>query len=120
RRTPRSRARPLAPAVSRSRPRRRPDHALVVRRQQLVQIAVEDRRRIAGLVAGAVVLHHLVGVEDIASDLIAPARRDVLALDTCVLFGAALQLELEQARAEDAHRALAIAALRPLVLAGDD
>jgi hypothetical protein len=38
-----------------------------------VEVAVEHRAGIAGLDAGAQVLHHLVGLQHIGADLVAPA-----------------------------------------------
>src|SRR3972149_873129 len=103
-------------AFSRRTSHRRPK----VRRDEAAQIAVEPGGGVGGLVARAVVLDHLVGVEDVAADLVAPARLDVLALEGGLLRRPALQLALQQARLQDAQRRLLVARLGALVLAGDD
>src|SRR4029079_14260493 len=45
--------------------------------EEAVQVAVEDRRRVADLVLRAQVLDHLVGVQDVGAHLVAPAGLDV-------------------------------------------
>ena len=46
-----------------------------------VEVAIQDGARVAGLELGAVVLDHLVGVEDVGTDLATPFRLDVVAFD---------------------------------------
>ena len=67
--------------------------------------------------ARAVVLDHLVGVQDVGADLVAPAGLDVLPLEHGDLGLALGDAALEQAGAEDLHRRLAVLVLRALVLA---
>src|SRR5437870_2485069 len=45
---------------------------------EVVDLAVEDGLRVADLVAGPQVLHHLVRVQDIAAHLVSPAVAAVL------------------------------------------
>ena len=59
-------------------------------------------------------------MQHVAADLVAPAGRDVLALELRLLLGLPLQLAARAAGLEDLHRRLAVAVLRALVLAGDD
>ena len=63
------------------------------------------------------VLDHLVRVQDVGADLVAPAGLDVLALEHRDLRLALGDAALEQAGAQDLHRRLAVLVLRPLVLA---
>src|SRR3989304_5142059 len=63
----------------------RTDGRLLVGLQERVQLPIEDGLGVAGLEARAVVLHHLVGVEDVGADLVAPAGGDVLPLETGLL-----------------------------------
>ena len=71
--------------------------------------------------AGPEVLDHLVGVQDVAPDLVAPAGLDVLALELADLGLLLLERPLEEARLEDPDRHLLVLGLAPLVLAlGDD
>ena len=77
--------------------------------------------RVARLVRGPVVLHHLVRVEDVAADLVPPARLDVLAPQLAPLGLPLLERALQQPGLEDLRRRLLVLDLRPLVLAlGDD
>ena len=76
---------------------------------------------VAGLVAGPQVLDHLVRVQDVAPDLVAPAGLDVLALELPDLGLLLLERALEQAGLEDLDRHLLVLGLASLVLAlGDD
>src|SRR6266542_2405872 len=86
--------------------------------QQRVKISVEDQFGVARLEAGAVVLHHLIRVQDVGADLVAPFGGDVLAFEARLLLCLALQLLLQQARLQDLERGLFVTALRALVLAG--
>src|SRR3990172_11393323 len=83
------------------------------------EVAVKDGFGVAGLEAGAVVLHHLVGVEYVGADLVAPTGRDVLALEARLLLGLALHFELQEAGFEDLERQVLVAALGALVLTAD-
>src|SRR5258708_12189000 len=86
-----------------------------------MEVAVEDGLRVSGLVAGPEVLDHLVGVQDVAPDLVAPAGLDVLALELADLRLLLLEGSLEEPRLEDPDRHLLVLGLAPLVLAlGDD
>ena len=86
-----------------------------------VEVAVQDGAGVAGLVARAQVLDHLVRVQDVAPDLVAPARLDVLALELADLGLLLLERALEEPGLEDLDRHLLVLGLAALVLAlGDD
>src|SRR6185369_9425339 len=55
--------------------------ALELGLHERVEVAVEDRARVAGLDVRPEVLDHLVGVQDVAPDLVPPAGLDVLAAE---------------------------------------
>src|SRR5215207_4723609 len=85
---------------------------------EAVDIAVEHRLRVANLVVGAQILHHLVRMDHVGAHLIAP-RVAAVALEPVhlgLLLAAAL---LEQARLEHPHGGSTVLDLRLLVLAGD-
>src|SRR5262245_24036691 len=84
------------------------------------QLPVEYGGGVARLVARAVVLHHLVGLQHVGADLVPP--RDVaLAVVGALGLGLALVLvEAQEARLEHLERDFSIAVLAALVLAGDD
>ena len=48
---------------------------------EIVYFAVEDGLGVGGLVIGAVVLDHLVGLEDVGADLVAPGDFALFAVD---------------------------------------
>ncbi len=74
-----------------------------------------------GLVVGPQVLDHLVRMQHVAPDLVAPAGLDVLALELADLLLLLLERTLEQPGLEDLDRHLLVLGLAPLVLAlGDD
>src|SRR5215210_7847287 len=87
---------------------------------QVIQVAVEDPVHVGGLRPGAVVLYHLVGVEDVGADLAPPLDVRPFAFQGGQLLLALLPLELEEARPQDPHRYLAVLVLAALVLALDD
>src|SRR5438876_6495056 len=93
---------------------------LEVRADHVVEIAFEHAGSVACLVAGAVILHHLVWMKHVAADLVAPAGAHMLALDLRLLLRMPRQFALDQSRFEHAHRRLAVAVLRALVLARYD
>ena len=62
-----------------------------------VEVAVEHGLRVAGLVVGAQVLDHLVGVQHVAADLRAEVHVELLAALAGELLGALALLELDQA-----------------------
>src|SRR5918998_4906547 len=82
-----------------------------------VEVAVEDAVHVSRLLAGAVVLDQLVGVEDVGSDLGSPLYICLLATLRGDLALPLLALELEEASPQDAHRDLAVLVLAALVLA---
>src|SRR5699024_7342950 len=86
---------------------------------ETVEVAVEDRRGVVDLVAGAQILDHLVRVRDVGAHLVAPAGLDV-AGELLLLRSLLLALEVEEAGLEDAHRGLAVLDLGLLVLHAHD
>src|SRR3990172_9587088 len=92
---------------------------LLVGAEQVVQFPIEHGFGIAGLIAGAVVLHHLVRMEYVGADLVAPGGRDVLPLQPRLLLRPLLQLQHQEPRLQNLQRALLVAVLGALVLAGD-
>ena len=75
---------------------------------------------VAGLVAGALVLHQLVRRERVGADLAAERDVALLARELLELGVALLALPLGEARREDLHRLRLVLGLRPLVLARHD
>src|SRR5918998_2463966 len=82
-----------------------------------VDVAVQHAIHVRRLLARAVVLHQLVGVEDVGSDLGTPLDVRLLPAYGGDLALPSLALELEEARPEDPHRYLAVLVLAALVLA---
>src|SRR5262249_8407957 len=100
--------------------RRRGGGFVEVIADEVVEIAVENALGVTRLVAGAMVLDPLVGVQEVAADLRAPG--DVL--DLAALLGQLLRafalLQLDQLRAQELHRHRLVLGLRALVLALHD
>src|SRR6188474_1698586 len=71
-------------------------HTLELGQHEGVEVAVEHGRGGARLVVGAMVLDHLIGVEHIRADLVAPAGLDMLATQLCELALAILDAPFEQ------------------------
>jgi len=69
---------------------------------ELVELAVEDRARVARLLLSAQILDHLVGVQDVRAHLVAPRTGGVL-LEAGHLGLLLLALALEQPRLEHPH-----------------
>ena len=70
--------------------------------------------------AGAVVFHHLVWVQHVTANLVAPAGGDRFAAHTRKLILARANLQFNQFAAQHALRRFAILHLRTLVLARDN
>src|SRR4051794_38136277 len=86
------------------------------RLDERVDVAVEHRAGVPGLLLGPQVLHHLVRVQNVGAHLVAPAA--ALALERIHL-GALLLLALgQQPRLEDPQRGGPVLDLALLVLAG--
>src|ERR1700675_2293669 len=81
-----------------------------------VEVAIEDRLGVPGFYPRPEVLDHLVGVEDVAPDLVAPAGLDMLPLELADLGLALLECAFEQPRLEDPDRHLLVLGLASLVL----
>src|SRR3989454_2052834 len=92
---------------------------LEARSDEVVEIAVEHRLRVAGLDAGAQVLDARL-VEHVAADLVAPADVGLLLLELRLLGAALAQLGLVELRFQHRHRLGAVAVLRAVVLALHD
>src|SRR5579871_3412086 len=84
-----------------------------------IEIAVEDTARVGGLHVRPQVLDHLIGLQDVGADLVAPADVALGGLDLGRRCFASLQLDLVEPRAQHLPGLLAILMLRALVLAGD-
>src|SRR4051794_34501565 len=85
--------------------------------QEAVDIAVEHRGRIAGLDPGAQILDHLIGLQHVGADLVAPADIALGGVDRVGRFLALLQFQLVQPRLQHRHRARPVLVLRALALA---
>src|SRR3972149_4183782 len=94
------------------------DGRLLVGAEQGVQLTIEHGFSIACLVAGAVVLHHLVRMEDLGADLVAPGGGDVLPFQARLLLRFLLQLTHQQPRLQHLQRALLVAVPAAVVVAG--
>src|SRR4029079_2397046 len=84
--------------------------------EEAVEVAVEDRARVADLVAGAQVLDDLVGVQHVVAHLVAPAGLHI-ALELLHLGGLLGLLQGEELGLEDDHGAGLVLELALLVLA---
>src|SRR6478736_44699 len=69
---------------------------------EAVEVAVEDRHRVARLVSGAKILHELLTVEEVRTHLVAPAGGDV-AREFLLLRCFLLLLQQEEAGLQHAH-----------------
>src|SRR4051794_26586903 len=85
-----------------------------------VDVAVENAVDVADLLLRPVILHHLVRMQDVAADLAAEPDLLLDAADLRQLRLVLFHLDVIEARLEHAHRRVAIAVLRSLVLARDD
>src|SRR3989338_2346385 len=92
------------------------DPRLQARLDELVEGAVPHRLRIAGLDAGAQVLHARL-VEDIGTDLVPPLDVGLGRLELLLLLEALLHLAFVEARLEHGHGGGAVAVLRAVALA---
>ena len=90
------------------------------RLDEAVEVAIQHAVDVADLLLGAMVLDQLVRVQHVAPDLIAEGDVLLHAADRVELRLLFLQAQIVQARLENLHRRIAIAMLRPLVLAGHD
>src|SRR6476659_1310080 len=88
-------------------------------RDEIVEVPVEHRLRIAHFVAGAQVLDSRL-VEHVRADLVTPADVRLRVLELRLLFLALAQLELVELRLQHCERLGAVAVLRPVRLALDD
>ena len=61
---------------------------------KLVDVAIQNRVGAGYGIIGAMILHHLVGVQDVAAYLIAPFGRDMLASYFCQFFRFLFQFSL--------------------------
>src|SRR5688572_4923709 len=93
------------------------DGAFELSLHERIEIAVEDRPGVARLVVRPQVFDHLVRMQDVASDLVAPARLDVLAFELADLFLLFLESPFEEAGLEDLDGHLLVLGLASLVLA---
>ncbi len=82
-----------------------------------VEVAVEHRAGVGGLHAGAQVLHHLIGLQHIGADLVAPANVGLGGILGRGLRLAFLQFALIETRAQHVPGLRTVAVLRAVVLA---
>src|SRR6185312_4584625 len=82
------------------------------RGHELVEVAVEHPRSVRGLYARAQILHHLIGLQHIGTDLVAPADVGFGGLVGSRLLLALLQLDLVKPRAKHVPGLRAIFVLR--------
>ena len=68
--------------------------------------------------AGAMVLHKFIRMEDVASDLVAPLGGYMLTLQPLLFLRSFLQLQFDEACPEHGHGQLSVLELGALVLAG--
>jgi murein DD-endopeptidase MepM/ murein hydrolase activator NlpD len=102
------------------RDRLRSERLLRQRRlHELVEVAVEHRPGVRGRHAGAQVLHHLVGLQHVGADLVAPADVGLGGLIGDGLFLALLELALVEPRAQHLPRRRPVLVLRALGLDHD-
>src|SRR5579884_2469842 len=88
------------------------------------QIALDERAdvsikhggRITCLEPTAMVLHHVVGMQHVGSDLVAPPGRHVLAFEASLLHLPLFQPTFQKPRHENPHRDLPVLDLRSLIL----
>ena len=87
---------------------------------EVVESAIEHGLGVTGLVLGPVVLDELVRMEDVAADLTAEPNLLLRAADLLQLRLVLFHLDVVEARLQHAHRRVAVAVLRSLVLARHD
>src|SRR5579859_2687031 len=80
---PRTRRRPRRPRRVKRGPRsgRFAELPFQIRLHEWIEVAVEDRRRVACLPTRSMILDHIVRVQDIGANLVTPAGFDVLAFE---------------------------------------
>ena len=77
-----------------------------------VEIAIEHALRVRGLVIGAQILHHLVGLQHIGADLVAPARITLGIMGLADGGVALVEFKLVEPRAQGIHGDVAVLVLR--------
>src|SRR3989440_1462120 len=91
-----------------------------IRPDQLVEVAAHHRLDVADLDPRPMVLDELVGMERVRANLAAEGDLLLRTSELGELLALLLVRELVEPRFEDSHRRVAVAELRPLVLALDD
>src|SRR5262245_39350260 len=84
---------------------------------ELVDVAVQDAVHVAHLLFGPMILHHLIRVQDVAANLAAESDFLLGAADLFELRLVLFDLDVVKTRLQHFHRRVAVAMLRPLVLA---
>src|ERR1700690_191371 len=92
--------------------------ALELGRHEDIEVAVKNGRRVRRLHLGPVILDHLVGMQDVAPDLVSPAGLDVLAPEEAQLDFLLLQPPLEDPGRQVLGRGRLVLGRGALVLAG--
>src|SRR6266545_297239 len=93
--------------------------AAELRRDELVEVPIQDRLQVARLDPGPVVFDHLVGVQYVRADLVAKGDFAPLAAQRGQLLLPLLPRALGQPRRQDLQRDRLVGKLRTLVLHGD-
>src|SRR5205823_13956711 len=84
------------------------------------EVAVEDRASVRGFDAGAQILHHLIGLQHVGTDLVAPADIGLGRVHRIGRRLATLQFRLIEPRAQHREGVRAVLVLRALALALHD
>ena len=85
-----------------------------------VDVTIHHSLDIRGLHSGPQIFDHLVGLEDIAPDLVAPSDCTLFSIESFHFGPFLVFLELKDPRLEGFHRSFLVLDLGSLVLAGDD
>ena len=90
------------------------------RRHEGIEGAIQNALRVRGFLAGAQILHHLVGVQHIGPDLVAPAGIALGVVLGLYALGALAQFHFVKTRFQRGHRVGAVLVLRFFGTGHDD
>ena len=85
-----------------------------------VDVTIHHSLDIRGLHSGPQIFDHLIGLEDIAPDLVAPSDCTLFSIESFHFGPFLVFLEFKDPRFEGFHRSFFVLDLGSLVLAGDD